>query len=272
MKFSELDSKMRVFETSSDHCVLPGIWMIARLDGRSFTKLTKETLKAPTGESLKNPFDDYFKQLMSETTKFLTESMPVVYSHTHSDEISLLFSLDTDFFNRKTRKLNSILAGEASAFFSLKANQHASFDCRICELPSNQTVVDYFRWRQEDAARNALSSYCYWTLRKKLSVKKATNFIKGLSTSEKNEMLFDLGINFNEIPNWQKRGIGFYWSETTKTGFNPVTQKNVQTIRSVLTIDEDLPMKDKYASFIVKLLNEETTLGYNTQSNQLEEF
>lgn len=34
MKFDELDEKMRVFETANDRCVLPGIHMIARLDGR----------------------------------------------------------------------------------------------------------------------------------------------------------------------------------------------------------------------------------------------
>jgi tRNA(His) 5'-end guanylyltransferase len=39
MKFDELDEKMRVFETTNDPVVLPGIYMVARLDGRSFTRL-----------------------------------------------------------------------------------------------------------------------------------------------------------------------------------------------------------------------------------------
>ena len=42
MKFYDLDKKMRVFETSPDLCVLPGMFMVAHLDGRSFTRLTKE--------------------------------------------------------------------------------------------------------------------------------------------------------------------------------------------------------------------------------------
>ena len=37
MKFDDLDGKMRVFETAHDHCVLPGIYIVARLDGRGFT-------------------------------------------------------------------------------------------------------------------------------------------------------------------------------------------------------------------------------------------
>ena len=45
MKFDELDTKMRVFETAHDLCVLPGLFMVARLDGRTFTRLTKEVQK-----------------------------------------------------------------------------------------------------------------------------------------------------------------------------------------------------------------------------------
>ncbi|WP_216701560.1 hypothetical protein [Gloeothece verrucosa] len=40
MKFEELDTKLRVFETGHDFCVLPEIFMVARLDGRNFTRLT----------------------------------------------------------------------------------------------------------------------------------------------------------------------------------------------------------------------------------------
>ena len=42
MKFTALDEKMRAFETAHDHKVMPGIYMVARIDGRCFTKLTKE--------------------------------------------------------------------------------------------------------------------------------------------------------------------------------------------------------------------------------------
>jgi tRNA(His) 5'-end guanylyltransferase len=55
----------------------------------------------------------------------------VIYGYTQSDEISLLFHPEENSFGRKTRKLNSILAGEASAKFSLQLGDHGSFDCRI---------------------------------------------------------------------------------------------------------------------------------------------
>ncbi len=37
MKFDDLDEKMRIFETAHDVCVLPGIHMGARIDGRNFS-------------------------------------------------------------------------------------------------------------------------------------------------------------------------------------------------------------------------------------------
>ena len=45
MKFDELDKEMRVYETAHDHRVLPGVYMIARIDGRNFTRLTKKIHK-----------------------------------------------------------------------------------------------------------------------------------------------------------------------------------------------------------------------------------
>src|SRR5262245_39891892 len=115
MKFDDLEQKMRVFETAHDLCVLPGIYMVARLDGRSFTRLTKEVHK------FEAPFDPRFRDLMVDTAEHLMSScgFSFVYGYTESDEISLLFGLDEHSFGRKLRKLLSILAAEGSAKFSL---------------------------------------------------------------------------------------------------------------------------------------------------------
>jgi tRNA(His) 5'-end guanylyltransferase len=240
---------MRVYETAHDHCVLPGIYMVARLDGRGFTKLTK-------AGDFETPFDEQFMDIMVDTTKHLMQcGFKVIYAYTESDEISLLFSLDIDVFNRKTRKYNSILAGEASAKFSLIYGEVATFDCRICQLPNKETVVDYFRWRNEDAGRNALNSYCYWTLRKEnYSKRKAAKFLEHKTIAEKNELLFQHGINFNEVPSWQKRGVGLWWVDKEKDGRDPIKEIDTRVIRKIIEIDYDLPMKEEYSTFIRILL------------------
>lgn len=255
MKFDELDDKMRIYETAADQYVLPGLFMVARLDGRSFTRLTKDVCQ------FEAPFDVRFRDLMVATTEsLLTCGFRVLYAYTESDEISLLFDSTENLFGRKLRKYVSILAGEASAQFSIKLGQAACFDCRISQLPTPGTVVDYFRWRNEDAARNALNGWCYWTLRKNgQNEQQATKALLGLSVSDKNELLFQYGINFNDLPSWQKRGVGLYWEEYSKSAVNPLTNEEVVARRRRIRIDFDLPMKNDYAQFLRSIVSQAQT-------------
>jgi len=247
MKFDDLDKKMRLYETVHDMCVLPGIYMVTRIDGRNFTRLTKELCQ------FESPFDSQFRDMMIETVKHLmTCGFNVIYGYMESDEISLLFHPDESVFSRKHRKYHSILAGEASAKFSLLLGRIAVFDCRVCELPNKELVVDYFRWRNEDAFRNALNAHCYWQLRNGgLDGKHATHKLEKMSVADKNELLFSFGINFNDLPNWQKRGIGFYWKEFDKPSINPKTGESVVAKRRDIKVDFDLPMKEEYNKFLL---------------------
>lgn len=250
MKFSELDKKMRVYETSHDHCVLPGIYMVARIDGRCFTTLTKDKHK------FEAPYDIKFRDMMIETVKHLMQSgFKIIYGYTQSDEISLLFDPNDHTFDRKERKLNSVLAGEASAKFSLLLGDVGTFDCRICQLPNRQLVIDYFRWCNEDAHRNALNAHCYWSLRKEgVSPEKAAATFTKKSAADKNEYLFQKGINFNDLPTWQKRGVGVYWETYEIDAVNQKTDEPVKASRNRLKVDLNLPMKEEYSAFINNLL------------------
>ena len=250
MKFDELDAKMRVFETSHDHRALPGLHLVARLDGRGFTRLTKEVHR------FEAPYDERFRDLMLDTAEHLMNcGFAVTYGYTQSEEISLLLARGERSFGRKLRKLNSVLAGEASAKFSLLLGDVACFDCRLSQLPGEPEVVDYFRWRNEDAARNALNAHCYWLLRKQgQDAKAATSHLKGMSVADKNELLFEQGVNFNDLPAWQKRGVGLYWEQYEREGQNPVTGQSVTAIRRRIRRDMELPMKDQYSQFIRRLV------------------
>jgi tRNA(His) 5'-end guanylyltransferase len=253
MRFDDLDKKMRVFETAHDYCIPPGIHIVVRLDGRSFTRLTKEV------HHFEAPFDERFRDSMVATTMHLMEcGFKVVYGYTESDEISLLLHPEEQTFGRKVRKLNSILAGEASAKLSLTLAAHAVFDSRVSQLANIDLVVDYFRWRNEDAFRNALSSHCYWLLRRQgCDADQATRRLLGLPVADKNELLFQHGINFNDLPGWQKRGIGCYWQSYEKEAMNPVTGEKVTARRRRIIQDLDLPQRDQYSSFVRSLLEAE---------------
>lgn len=252
LNFEELDEKMRRFEQSLDQVILPEMYVAVRLDGRNFTRLTKEICK------FEAPFDTQFRDAMVDTVRHLMQcGFRVVYGYTESDEISLLFHPADAAFGRKTRKINSILAGEASAFMSLRLGTAACFDSRVVPLPNIDCVKDYFSWRQEDAHRNSLNAHCYWMLRKNgINAREVTKQLEGKSVSWKNELLFSENVNYNDLPNWQKRGIGVYYSTYEKKGFNPLKNQEERTLRNKLETELELKTGEAYRDWVVSFLQE----------------
>ena len=250
MRFDDFDEKMRIYEESLDQYILPDMYIVARLDGRSFTRLTKDVCKFEV------PFDVKFRDLMIKTVKSLMVcGFRIVYGYTESDEISLLFHSEENTFGRKVRKINTILAGEASAAFSIALGIVSVFDCRIIPLPNKERVADYFMWRQEDAHRNSLNAHCYWILRREgLDQNEATKELKGKDVSFKNEMLFQKGINYNDLPVWQKRGVGVYFKDIVKEGYDPLKKEIATAKRRELYVDLNIPSGEDYNSFILSFL------------------
>jgi tRNA(His) 5'-end guanylyltransferase len=251
MKFSDLEKKMRAFETSHDLSVPPGVFMVARLDGRGFTRLTSERYP------FKKPYDEHFRDLMTGTAKHLMDCcFKVLFAHTHSDEISLLIHPAEQAYNRMLRKYHSVLAGEASAALSLLLGGAASFDCRISELPSPDLVVDYFRWRSGEANRNALHSHCYWALRREgTGARAAEAMLQRMPFEKKLELLSRRGIDFDSLPAWQRRGVGLYWQAYEKPGRDPRAGAQTRTTRRRIVVDTEPPAGDAYSAFIMGLLS-----------------
>src|SRR5690242_3476787 len=101
MRSDDLEARMRGFE--ADAPLMPNVWLVARVDGRSFTRLTKEV------HAFERPFDVRFRDHMLATTAHLMEcGFTVRYAYTQSDEISLLMARDEGAFGRKLRKLCSV--------------------------------------------------------------------------------------------------------------------------------------------------------------------
>lgn len=133
----------------------------------------------------------------------------------------------------------------------------AAFDCRVSQLPTEDLVVDCFRWRHEDAHRNALNAHAYWMLRKDgKNAREATSALTRLAVADKNELLFAHGVNFNDLPLWQKRGSGVWWESFEKEGADGRTVEPVTAIRRRLRTEFELPMRDAYDAFMRVRLSE----------------
>jgi tRNA(His) 5'-end guanylyltransferase len=218
-----------------------------RVDGRGFSRFTATRFA--------KPFDAAFRDLMVHTAQVLLVDLQGCYAYTESDEISVLCPPAWALFDRKLEKVVSLSAGVASAAFTHACGVPVQFDSRVWLGANEALVVDYFRWRQADAARCALHGWCYWTLRRAgYSVAEATAALQGASVSDKNALLFQHGINFNDLPTWQRRGVGLYWQEYRKEGYDPRQQRAVQALRRRITVDQELPMKDAYAQWLSSIL------------------
>jgi tRNA(His) guanylyltransferase len=242
------EARMRALEYFHNLRMLPGTWPVLRVDGKGFAKLTEARFA--------KPFDLRFSECMVAAAEALLTRLGGLYAYTESDEISVLLPRDWDLYDREVEKAVSIAAGLASAQFTLASGVAAAFDARVWLGATHELVVDYFRWRQADAARCALNGWAYWTLRQAgHGVREATAGLLGKSVGEKNEMLFQRGVNFNEVPAWQRRGVGLFWEEYEKAGFDPVRQQEVKTLRRRISVDRKLPMKAEYVRYIARILS-----------------
>lgn len=247
MKFDQLDERMRQLEVYHSQQVLPQAWAILRVDGRNFSKLTEKRFE--------KPFDPLFHQAMVRAASRLLEEMHALFAYTESDEISILLPRDSRLFDREQEKLVSISAATASAVLSLAFQHEVHCDSRLCVAANRELVVDYFQWRQSDATRCCLNGWCYWKLRQEgLGVREATRELHGRNFAWKNEMLFQRGVNFNDLPGWQKRGSGLYWQEYEKVGRNPLTGAESRAIRRRVFCDEHLPQGEAYAALLQKMM------------------
>jgi tRNA(His) guanylyltransferase len=179
-----------------------------------------------------------------------------VYAYTESDEISVLFDLGWDLFDRELEKLISISAAIASATFTHVSQRMVHFDGRVWSGIDPAYVVDYLRWRQTDAERRALNGWCYWILRKAgKKPDEAMATFQGKSLSDKIALLSQYGITYDELPTWQRRGTGLYWETFEKVGYDPVQKRERVGIRRRVKVDKALPLKEAYEVFIQHFLD-----------------
>lgn len=134
--------------------------MIVRIDGKGFSKFTKDFIK---------PFDGTIYSAMYRTAEFLLTETNALLAYHQSDEITLIYenSEVSDYmFSGKISKINSVFASMASAKFN-NEYQHfydklAFFDCRTWNVPDRHEATNVLYWRFSDAVRNSVSSHYRW--------------------------------------------------------------------------------------------------------------
>lgn len=190
-----LGDRMKRYEgLETERFLMPGLPTMVRLDGCHFHTYTR---------GFNKPYDERMVKAMIETAKFLVNKTNAVIGYTQSDEITLLLPDDrTILYEGKIFKLVSTLASMASAKFNQVINLPdkplAYFDCRVWQVPNRMESINALIWRELDATKNAISAAA--------EAHFSHNQCMNKNSNEKQEMLFQKGINFNDYPSFFKRG------------------------------------------------------------------
>ncbi len=193
----KLGDRMKMYEQmEAGRKLMPGLPICIRVDGRAFHTFTR---------GMQRPYDTDMSNAMIETMKFLVEQTNACIGYVQSDEISLVLSdIKAPMFDGKIAKLNSVIASMATAKFnevihkSYPTKPLAFFDCRCWNVPSRTEAVNNILWREFDATKNSISMAAR-------SVYSDAQLL-GKNGSEKQDMLIEKGINWNDYPVFFKRG------------------------------------------------------------------
>ena len=234
MKFESLKEKCEYFRKMSDYKLIPNSYVIAMLDGRSFSKMIKNKYE--------KPFDDTFISMMNETAKYLLKNIQgAKFAYVQSDEISILISdfdtPETDaFFGYRLCKMQSIMASMAASKFNqlaiandiksrcydttqtdcedtlytlkdavqyLEKAKLVEFDCKCWNVPNANEAFCHFLWRQNDCIRNSKQQAAQTYLPHKRLLNLDTNTQVALLKAEKD-------IDWNSYTDGKKYGRIIY--------------------------------------------------------------
>lgn len=258
----ELGKRMKTFyEEIPKTKLMRRVPVAIRIDGKTFHTFTK---------GFQKPFDEVLIKSMQDTMKYLCENIQgCVLGYTQSDEITLILVdykklTSSAWFDYEVQKVCSIAASMATIAFNkyfseninseycvfddelldgdfnpnykneylidlytthIKASyKGAMFDARCFNVPKEE-IANLIYWRQLDATRNSIQMVGQANFSHKELQNKSCNQIQDMLMTQK-------GINWNDIPSYQKRGSCCIKEEYCID----------DSIRSRWIIDNDIPI------------------------------
>lgn len=198
-----LGDRMKDYEGVPRHRLVRKVPVAGRLDGRAFHTFTRH---------MERPYDARFHRCMWEAAVALcSEISGCTGAYVQSDEISLVLLDDRTFdtgawFDYDIQKMCSVSAAVCTAAFletyreqfGERPRSLPGFDARFFNMPRYE-VPNLLLWRQNDASRNSLSSLC--------QAHYSSRELEGKSAAERHDLLHAKGLNWNDLPTAQKRGV-----------------------------------------------------------------
>lgn len=192
---------MKHYESLCEHRMMPLLPVMARVDGRAFHSFCR---------GMERPYDERMHTCMRETAMRLAQDTNARMAYTQSDEITFVWLIETPkgqiWFGGRHSKMVSQIAAQATLHFYRACERHMpeyakklpTFDGRVWQTPNLAEATNAFLWREWDAAKNSISAAAKTVYSDKE--------LHGVSSLQKQEMLFQKGINWNDYPSFFKRG------------------------------------------------------------------
>lgn len=222
-----LGDRMKAYEASYQHYLDKNLYVIVRLDGKNFSKWTKQFIY---------PFDDNFIDMMNNSAIKLCSQIPgFIISYLCSDEVSIVFS--TQGFEKSELwfggRTDKILSTCSAIFSSELTKQYIKYkilnngivedvdesdfdnivvptmDCRVFQVPSYHEVRNSILFRQRDCEKNAISMFArvYFSHRE----------VNGKNGDDKIAMMKEKGFDYSTANPTYKYGRFIYKTLVEKT-------------------------------------------------------
>jgi tRNA(His) 5'-end guanylyltransferase len=201
-----LAERQESYKSSYDYEIIKKLPIIIQLDGRNFSKITKNLTK---------PYSYEISRVMHESMLYtLVDVQGCVFAFTIADEVSFVLrndqTLETEpWLNNKVQQMASSVASAFTlAFykfaFALDLESELSgdpiFKAHAWAVPNISEAANYLIYRQQEGYKSALRLACLHNMSKQLGYKQAFELIQGKSIEEKTSLLLKhTGINFEEF-------------------------------------------------------------------------
>lgn len=192
---------MKMYEGLTEVRLMPCLPTLARVDGRAFSSFTR---------GMRRPYDERMSECMIGTLSDLMEETNACMGYTQSDEMTLAWYCPDRrsqiWFDGRHSKMVSQLGALTTLFFFRRvfqfmfeyAKRLPTFDARVWQVPNTTEAANVFLWREWDASKNSITMAA--------SEFYSDKELHGKNGGQKQDMLFQKGVNWNDYPDFFKRG------------------------------------------------------------------
>lgn len=227
--------RLRGFQVPPSAPLVAGNFVVARLQGVEF-----EGIIDSPDFNFERPFDvDFGKMMVRTSSHLLGGDICGRFGFVEQLEVSLLMDhkIVADRWGDAT-DLQTFLVALASSKMSLQVDDEALFTCNLYSFSKSDLVIAYFMWRQQEAYLKSLDRYCVFVLSKDASAETVASILDGLGPLEKEEILRQNGIEYTDLPSWQRRGAGVSLTAENK-----------------VLVDTNLPEDNAYRPYLQQFLD-----------------